>query len=114
MYIFKTKAANEQTPTDTQRVRREVSRAQRVTNETQGVTQYDTPYQNTRSRSKLLFSATKASVSFPTVQQYAQRHYPLQFLEEFAGVVIDDDTGKILPGTGVGSVVVHIAALLGS
>ena len=77
-------------------MQREVALAQRVTNEAQGATQYDTLSQNTRSRSQLLFPATKASDSCPTTQQSAQQSYPHQFLADFVGVIIDDDTGKLI------------------
>ena len=67
-----------------------------MTNEAEAVSQDDTPSQNTRSRLQLIFSSTEASSSFPTAQKSAQRRYPLQFLADFAGVVIDDDTGELL------------------
>ena len=164
MEIFKTKAAEEQTPTDAQRVLKTVAHAQRVANEaldddakSQGtattaeltddeqstgdaldddddastcqpvraptddddglrmtglhvtypsnknnpiappqVTQDLPPSQNTRSRTQRLLSATEISGSCPSAQQSSRRRYPLQFLADFAGAVIDDDTGELL------------------
>ena len=163
MEIFKTKAAEEQTPTDAQRVRKAVAHDQRVASETdndtklQGtaataeltddeqstgeasdddndastcpparaatddddglrmtglqvtypsnsnnpvtppqVTQDLTPSQNTQSRTQRLLLATEISGSCPNTQQSSRRRYPLQFLADFAGAVIDNDTGELL------------------
>ena len=56
-----------------------------------------TPARNTRAsiRQKLL-SAINVSGSFPTVEQSASRSYPLKFLADFAGAVLDNETGKLL------------------
>ena len=52
---------------------------------------------NTRaSRQKKLLSAVDVSDRCPTAKQSALRLYPLQFLEDFTGVVLDNEIGKLL------------------
>ena len=164
MEIFKTKAAEEQTPTDAQRVRKAIAHAQRVANKTtdddaqsqgpaatadltnnkqstgdasdddndastcspiRAATDNDDglrmtglqvtyprninnpiappqaiqdllPSQNTRSRTQRLLSATVISGRCPNAQQSSRGRYPLWFLADFAGAVINDDTGELL------------------
>ena len=59
------------------------------------VTQEDGPLQNTRSRNRLL-TTVEMSGSCPTASQAAKRQYPLKFLIDFAGAVLDHDTSELL------------------
>ena len=54
------------------------------------------PAMNTRSRSQALMTSVEISNSCPTARQAAARRYPMQFLADFAGAVLDDKTGKLL------------------
>ena len=57
----------------------------------------DAPSRNTRAaaRNKLLVAA-EISGSCPTPKQAASRRYPLQFLVDLAGAVLDPETGEML------------------
>ena len=59
------------------------------------VTQEDGPSQNTRSRNKLL-ATVEMSGSYPTASQAARRQYPLKFLTDYVGAVLDQDTNELL------------------
>ena len=59
----------------------------------------DTPpnYRVTRaSRRAHLLAAVEMSESCPTARQTASRQYPLKFLTDFAGAVLDEETGELL------------------
>ena len=56
----------------------------------------DTPARNTRSARQRLYSATEISDSCPTPTQASRRHFPLQFLVDYASAVLDDETGELL------------------
>ena len=56
----------------------------------------DSPSQRTRSRTSALLAAIEMSGSCPSAKQASARSYPLQFLADFAGAVLDDDTGELL------------------
>ena len=62
------------------------------------ISQYDdAPAGNTRaSRRKKLLAAIDVSRSCPTARQTTARSFPMQFLADFAGAVLDDETGEIL------------------
>ena len=59
------------------------------------VTQEEGPSQNTSSRNRLLTSV-EMSGSCPTASQAVKRQYPLKFLTDYAGAVLDQDTGELL------------------
>ena len=59
------------------------------------VTQEEGPSQNTTSRNRLL-TTVEMSGSCPTANQAAKRQYPLKFLTDYAGAVLDQDTGEPL------------------
>ena len=48
------------------------------------------------SRRRALLAAVEVSGSWPTAMQTSSRKYPLQFLTDFAGAVLDPDTGDLL------------------
>ena len=48
------------------------------------------------SKRRKLLSAVDVSGSCPTARQAASRKYPLEFLTDFAGSVLDGVTGKLL------------------
>ena len=57
----------------------------------------DIPARRTRaSRRQALLSAVDISGACPTAKQAASRRFPLQFLVDFAGAVLDGDTGELL------------------
>ena len=52
--------------------------------------------QTRRSRREALLAAVEISGNCPTARQTAQRKYPITFLCDFAGSVLDADTGELL------------------
>ena len=52
--------------------------------------------QTRRTRYEKLFAAVDISNNCPTARQAASRKYPLTFLCDFAGSVLDTDTGELL------------------
>ena len=55
------------------------------------------PSRNTKtSKRKNILSAKNVSVSCPTAAQSASISYPLKFLADFAGAVLDNETGELL------------------
>ena len=56
----------------------------------------DGPSQRTRSKTNALLAAIELSGSCLSAKQAAARAYPLQFLADFAGAVVDDETGELL------------------
>ena len=57
----------------------------------------NTPANNTRaSIQQKLLSARNVSGSCQTAEYLSSRSYPLQFLADSAGVVLENETGKIL------------------
>ena len=54
------------------------------------ISQEDAPSQRTRSKAQALLSAVEISGSCPSASQAATRRYPLPFLADFAGAVIDN------------------------
>ena len=60
------------------------------------ILQDNPPSQRKRSRTQALLSAIELSGSCPSARQAASRTYLLQFLVDYEGTVIDDDTGELL------------------
>ena len=61
------------------------------------ISQYDdAPAGSTRSRQEKILAAIDISGSCPTARQSATRAFPMQFLAEFAGAFLDDETGELL------------------
>ena len=72
------------------------SQAKRERSTPNTISQDDSLSQNTRSKTQALLSAVEMSGSCPFARQSASRAFPLQFLEDFAAAVIDDENGLLL------------------